>query len=78
MNADVWTIPRSVVIGKTLQKKNLSNALLAITENGMASLKEHSCQKGCLLQMEYPYFVIDSHTDGLNHEAHEEQEVILC
>jgi transposase-like protein len=28
--------------------------------------------------IEYPYFVIDSHTDGLNHEAHEEQEVILC
>jgi hypothetical protein len=29
-------------------------------------------------KVEYPYFVIDSHTDGLNHEAHEEQEVILC
>jgi hypothetical protein len=33
---------------------------------------------GLVLKVEYPYFVIDSHTDGLNHEAHEEQEVILC
>jgi hypothetical protein len=31
-----------------------------------------------VVYFEYPYFVIDSHTDGLNHEAHEEQEVILC
>jgi hypothetical protein len=30
-----------------------------------------------LLSFGDPYFVIDLHTDDLNHEAHEEHEVIL-